>query len=164
MKKSIIWHSQNSWFNYFQGYLGILRDIDAYSATLIGAQLGGRGAREVFPALFENPKQRSCFGNEGPDCVYWSALVPQAPPTQKKNLVEHLHSGIIIFTKHSILNVCQSSEYSSINNCSVILTVTLCYVLHQTHSEFWRIHHAVFSGIYWHIQLYSVSLRNIHVY
>ena len=33
-------------------YLGIFRDIDAYSATLIGAQLGRRG--DASPALFEN--------------------------------------------------------------------------------------------------------------
>ena len=44
------WHSQNSLFKHFQGYLGIFRDIDAYSATLPAAQLGGRGY--VSPALF----------------------------------------------------------------------------------------------------------------
>ena len=53
-----------------------------------------------------------------------------------------------------------------LDNCSVICTVTLCYVLHQTHSEFWHIHHSVFfffffSGICWHIQLYSPLLRHI---
>ena len=37
------WHSQNSLFKDFQGYLGIFRDIDAYLATLTGAQLGERG-------------------------------------------------------------------------------------------------------------------------
>ena len=43
------WHSQNSFFKHFQGYLGIFRDIDAYSATLTGAQLKGRGD---LPCLF----------------------------------------------------------------------------------------------------------------
>ena len=37
------WHSKSRLFKYFQGYLGIFRDIDAYSATFTGAQLGGRG-------------------------------------------------------------------------------------------------------------------------
>ena len=41
-----------------------------------------------------------------------------------------------------------------LDNCSVICTVTLLYVLHQTHSEFWHIQHTVFQ-VYartWHIQ------------
>ena len=47
-------------------------------------------------------------------------------------LVAQLHSGIIVFfTKRSILNVWQCSEYFCLNNCSVIWAVTLCYVLHQ---------------------------------
>ena len=39
-----------------------------------------------------------------------------------------------------------------LNNSSVICTVTLCYVLHQTHSEFW------------HIQAYSALLSHIPTY
>ena len=50
------WHSQNSLFSRFQGYLGIFRDIDAYSATLTGAQLG----RKKFPD----------FGKKGPDEMF----------------------------------------------------------------------------------------------
>ena len=46
----------NSLSNHFQGYLGIFRDIHAYSATLTGMQLG----RKTFP---------DC-GNKGPDCVF----------------------------------------------------------------------------------------------
>ena len=49
-------------------------------------------------------------------------------------------------------------------NCSVICTVTLCYVFHQTHSEFWRIQHSVFSGICWHIKSYSALLTHIQAY
>ena len=30
------WHSQNSLFKHFQGYLGIFMDINAYAATLTG--------------------------------------------------------------------------------------------------------------------------------
>ena len=37
---SIVQHSQNS-LEHFQGYLGICKDIDAYSATFTGGQLGG---------------------------------------------------------------------------------------------------------------------------
>ena len=39
----------------FQGYLGIFKDIDAYSATLTGVQLGWRG--KTSPALFEYRKK-----------------------------------------------------------------------------------------------------------
>ena len=45
------WHRRNSLFKYFQGYACILRDIDAYSATLTSVLLGGRG--EISPALLE---------------------------------------------------------------------------------------------------------------
>ena len=39
------WHSQNSLFKHFQGYLrlAVFRGIDAYSATFAGAQLGEEG-------------------------------------------------------------------------------------------------------------------------
>ena len=39
------WHSQDSLLKHFQEYLGIFRDIDAYSATLTGAQPGKGGER-----------------------------------------------------------------------------------------------------------------------
>ena len=39
----------------------------------------------------------------------------------------------------SALNTC-------LDNCSVICTVTLCYVLHQTYSESWHIEGSVYSG------------------
>ena len=44
------WHSQNSLFKHFQGYLGIFRDIDAYSVTLTGMQQGEDG-RPPLPIL-----------------------------------------------------------------------------------------------------------------
>ena len=46
------WHSQDSLFKHFQGYLGIFRDIDAYSVTLKGAQLGEESRGSLpFPFL-----------------------------------------------------------------------------------------------------------------
>ena len=51
-----------------------------------------------------------------------------------------------------------------LDNCSVIFTVTLCHVLHQTHSEFWHIQHPAFSDIYRRIQSYSALLRHIDDY
>ena len=48
------WHSQSRLFKYFQGCLGMFRDIDAYSAALTGMQLGRRG--EVSAAHFEKKK------------------------------------------------------------------------------------------------------------
>ena len=48
------------------------------------------------------------------------------------------------------------------DNCLVICTVTLCYVLHQTYSELWHIQHWYFLGICWHIQLYLAVLKHNH--
>ena len=61
------WQSQNSLFNHFQEYLGIIRDINAYSATFTGAQLRGREVTST--ALLENWKNCPNFRNKGPDCV-----------------------------------------------------------------------------------------------
>ena len=72
-----VWsHNQtlNSLFNHFQRYLDIFRNIDAYSATLTGAQQ----RRKKFPD----------FGKKGPDCVFdemFSVLVPQTLPVSLKN-------------------------------------------------------------------------------
>ena len=58
------YHSQNSLFKHFQGYLGIFRDIESYSATLTDAQLSRRG--EASHVIFENWKKCSEFGKKGP--------------------------------------------------------------------------------------------------
>ena len=76
--------------------------------------------------------------------VYRSALVPQNLPCPEKFLVAYLHSDIVLFAKCSILNVWQCSAYISLNNCSVICTVTLCFVLHQIHSKFSHIKNCLF--------------------
>ena len=93
-----------------------------------------------------------------------SSLNLTSPLYPEKFLVEHLNSDIIPFTNHFVLNIWQCSEYVCLYNCSVICTVTLWYILHQTHSEFWHIKHSVFSSICWNIQPYSVLLRHIHAY
>ena len=51
-----------------------------------------------------------------------------------------------------------------LDNCSVICTVTLHYVLHQTHLKFRHIHNSVYSDICRHIQAYSALLHHIHGY
>ena len=51
-----------------------------------------------------------------------------------------------------------------LHNCSLIFTVTLCYVLQQTHLEFWHIQSTVYSGIRRYIQEYSALLMHIYVY
>ena len=52
------WHFQSPYSepNHFQGFLGVFRDIDAYSATLTGPQLG----RKTFPD----------FGKRAPNCAF----------------------------------------------------------------------------------------------
>ena len=69
-------------------------------------------------------------------------------PSPEKFLVAQLHSGIILCAERSILNVWQCSEY----------------VLCNASDTFWHIQHSVFSGICWHIQSYSASLRHIRKY
>ena len=64
--------------------------------------------------------------------------------------------------KYSVLNVWQCSESVCFDNCLVICTVTLCYVLHQTYSELWHIQHWYFLGICWHIQSYLAVLKHNH--
>ena len=63
-------------------------------------------------------------------------------------------SGCVPALRHC--SFCQTFHFKSMtvfwiclcfDNYSVICTVTLCYVLHQTHSEFWHIQHCSFSGI-----------------
>ena len=79
------------------------------------------------------------------------------PPCHEKFLVAQLQSGIILFAKRSILNVPQCFEYICQDKCSVICKMTLCYVLHQTLSEFWHIQYCFFqvcAGISNHIQRY----------
>ena len=88
-------------------------------------------------------------------------------PCPEKFLVVDLYSGIILFEKHSILNDFQCPEYVCLDNCSGICTVTLCYVLHQTHWEFWHIRLSVsfsylpaYSVIFSVIEVYSCILRH----
>ena len=46
-------------FKHFEEYLGILRNIDTYSAKHTGAQLGER--EKTAPALFKNRKKYPDF-------------------------------------------------------------------------------------------------------
>ena len=62
------WHSQNSLFKHFQGYLGISRDTDGYSATITSVQLKGRG--ETSFALFKNLKRCPDYEKKDPDCAH----------------------------------------------------------------------------------------------
>ena len=57
------WHNHNNLFKHFQGNLRIFRDIDVYSATLTGAQLGGRTGGYPLP-FFENRKKGSDFSGK----------------------------------------------------------------------------------------------------
>ena len=59
------WYSQNSFFKHFQQYLGIFKEIDAYSATLLKAELVER--EEAYLALYENRKNYPDFKKKAPD-------------------------------------------------------------------------------------------------
>ena len=62
------WHSHNSLFKHFQGYLDIFRETDTYSATLTGAKLGERERSALY--FFENQKKCPDLGKKDLDCVY----------------------------------------------------------------------------------------------
>ena len=55
-----------SLFKHFHRYLDIVRDIDAYSATLTGAQLGRGGGEGRPPLSFLKCPD---FGKKGTGCV-----------------------------------------------------------------------------------------------
>ena len=57
-----------------QGYLGIFRNIDAYSTTLISAQLGGRG--DASSALFEIEKSVLIFGRKARFVFIFGLIIP----------------------------------------------------------------------------------------
>ena len=156
---------------------GIFRDIDAYSATLTVCKNGGEGRP---PHLFLKTKKSVLILKERLwlflrvskrkktkmfRCVAsFSHVIDEmfisfcTPPCSQIFLVAHLYSAIILSAKRSILTVWQCCRYFCLGNRSVICTLTSCYVLHQTYSEFWHIQHC-FSGIYWHIQLYSTHIH-----
>ena len=84
---------------------------------------------------------------------FWRNAFLKCPRSTKSPLVWNflvvrLRSVLILLVKHSILNVWQCSECFCLDNCSVIYTVTPCYVLHQTDSEFWRIQNSFCSDMY----------------
>ena len=76
----------------------------------------------------------TCFWN-----VYWSALVPQHSPNP-------LYWKITLFFLQNAPPKCLTVFWIRpyLDNCSVICTVTLCYVEQQTHPEFWYIRYCFF--------------------
>ena len=81
---------------------------------------------------------------------------PMKPPLLWNFLFGCMHSAIILFVKNSVLNFWQFSEYICLDNCSVICTLTLCYVLHQRHSEFWHIQNYLFRYMQAYPRIFSI--------
>ena len=110
----------------------------------------------------KNFKMFACWGFFS--CVFDEMFIEgpefhKPPLCPEKFLVAHLYSGNSLLVKRSILNVWHCSEYVCLVNCSLISTMALSYVLHQTHSEFWHIripfaYSGIFAVIFSHIQLY----------
>ena len=156
------WHSQNSLFKHFQGYLHIIRDIDAYSVKLTDAQVRGRG--EASCGLFDSKKVSwvwkvplwGSFFLCSCQNAYQSALVAHPSlPSPGKFLVAYVHSDIIIFVKRTILNVWQYSEYVCLGSCSVILQQPYgiyCIRHIQNSGIFGTLFCQVYAGILNHIQ------------
>ena len=96
---------------------------------------------------------------------FTKCLPPRHLPCPEKFLVARLHSDITLFAKRPISNNWHCSEYMCLDNCSVVCTAILCYVLHQTHSEFWHIQRYFFrcmpAYLFNHTQRYWGILTHI---
>ena len=154
------WHSQNSLFKYFRRYLGIFRDIDAYSATLTSMQLRRRW--DTSTASYENWKKVPWFWKEKPwlcpfrlnfpfiynpkcfhvgpfFCCFWQNIYQSAPvpnPSVLKNfwLRTCTCTHCTLSAKCSILNLWKCSEYVTVSvTAQLFVLMTLCYVLNQTY-------------------------------
>ena len=86
--------------------------------------------------------------------VYWSALVTRKLPCLEKCFWLHACTQVLFLAKCYLKCLTVSWTCLCLSNCSVICTVTVCYVLHQTHSELWHIQNSVYSGICRLIQSY----------
>ena len=105
--------------------------------------------------------------------VYWIALILQNLPCPEMFLVGCLHSGIILFAQHSILNIwirlntCLNTHLSlSLSLSRQLLSnlysqLMLCTA--SDTSEFWHIQNLVYPGIFRYIQPSSALLRHIHI-
>ena len=120
-------------FKYFQGYLGIFRDIDTYSATFTGVQLERRGKP---PLLFLKIEESALifekkalivfiFGLNFPFKMQFKEYTGEKTP---KCFPGHIF--LMFLTKY--LSKCRSSTKPPLP--SVICTETFYYILHQTHS------------------------------
>ena len=141
--------------------------------------------------FFENQKKKcSDFGKKGPvsnfgvnfscnllKCSYvvllvfwkknyWSVLVPQNF-SYPENFLLHACTQVLFLQSRAFKKCLTVSWiYFCVENCSVIYTVTLRYVLHEAHWEFWHIHihKSFYSGIFRRFQEYSTLLRHIEAF
>ena len=162
-----------------QGYLGIFRDIKTFICHTYRRATRERG--EVSSAFFKNRKNRLDFWNKSPHSFHhWvkfsiENVIKSVGEKTPKFFREVFFSGVfdenfvkvLKFLKRPpilIWNIWQCSEYVCLDDCPVICKVTLCYLLHQAHSEFWHIQHFVFKvypNIFKHTQRYWGILRHI---
>ena len=111
-------HSQDSLSKHFQVYLGMFRDIDAYSPALSGMQILGRGGLPVFVFFFfffeSRKKVLFSFWEKGSDgfhlCVKLSIQNVVLRVSKRKNLQNVSLRGLfflVFLTKR--LSKCPSS-------------------------------------------------------
>ena len=99
------------------------------------------------------PELRFCAGSQRVrDSPWWGSLTMAPAGNKAKCLLPVNHMTKTIHHHHHLHH-----------NCSVICTVTLCSVLHQTHSEFWQIQHSCFFR-YIHAHAYPIIFRVIEAY
>ena len=134
---------------HFEGYLGIFRNIDAYSSTLTSARRATIFTLCIFLHIFFTKSLSKCLRSM------------KSPPPWKL-MAARLHSDTILLAKRSILNVWQCCEYTSVSiTAQEFVQYPYCYRLHQKHSEF-----LTYSELYLfrYIQTYPRIFSIIQVY
>ena len=105
--------------------------------------------------------------------VYQYTLVPQTFAYHEKFLVTHLHSFVIHFAKHTILNIWQCSEYFSVSTTAqsfVLWPYAMYCIRHiQNPGIFSTLFLQLYVDIFNHIQHYILThtetfLRHIQAY
>ena len=150
--------SNSAIFSHVQAYWGALRHIETYSSTFkcihlwveisiqnIALRVPRRKNSKMFPC-------RTLFY-----CVFDEMFI-NLPKFYKSPTSHRDWAPALIHYFCKMLHLkCLTMSWICLclSNCSVICTVTLCYVLHQVHSEFWQ--NLIIFGV---VRTYSRILRH----
>ena len=153
------WHIQNNLFRYcqalsnsaifshVQAYWGALRHIEAYSSTFKCVHLWVEISSQNIVLRVPRRKNSKTFPRRTLFyCVFDEIFInvpkfhksPTSPLPWKFSVWA---PKFIHYFRKTLHLKCLTMSWICLclSNCSVICAVTLCYVLHQVHSDFWHI-------------------------